>query len=105
MTSVAAAAASWLLLGMFGGYEHDPKNAGAVDPHDVPEFVRMLIEHRALVAMLCGAPLLAGILLVCNVRPRGLWHGLGIVGLLLVIGVLLLCFVSVVAPLYQYHEL
>ena len=105
VSSVAAAAASWFILGKLGNYLHDPKNAGAIDPNDVPAYATRLIDHRALVALLCVAPLLAGIMLVANARPRGLWHAIGLLGLLLVIGILLVSFVSLVAPLYQYHPL
>jgi len=105
LTAIVAAGLGWFILNRLGGYLHDPKNADAIDPASVPSWVNALIDHPAVYPMLCLPTLLAGVLLLAGARPRGLWYAAALLGLLLVIGTLLMCFVSLVAPLYQYQEL
>ena len=105
VTALAGLVLGTFVLARLAEYGADPRNAGAVDPTRLPRIVRAIVDNR-LYFILAGLPALAGgILLLVGARPRRLWYFIALVGVLILFGVLLVCFIAWIAPLYEYQEL
>ncbi|MCP3904699.1 MAG: hypothetical protein GY715_13815, partial [Planctomycetes bacterium] len=99
--AVACGALGWLPLHLLRELAVDPPYPKS----EIPGLAAAAVEHRAIVPLLALPALLCGIaLLRTSWSPRSILT-VGTIALLLPLAVTLYCFVSLVAPLYQMHEI
>jgi hypothetical protein len=101
VSAVASGGLSWLILGLLAPVAEQHRLDGVA----VPRLVQLCLDHRGAVLPVAGAAIACGLLLLLARRGVWLWFTVGMALVLLLVGVVLVCFIQLVGVLYQPVEL